>query len=147
MLYFFNDKKINNFLYTACEDPEFIGDGFCDDATNNVQCEYDGGDCCGADIDTQYCSLCECINGGVESTTTTSTTFTTTTATNPTTSPKNPTTAGGCTGTPSWIGDAYCDDINNNVDCSYDGGDSCGCNVNTQYCSVCECLDPNSVYF
>ena len=42
-----------------------------------------------------------------------------------------------------WIGDAYCDDINNNMDCNYDGGDCCGCNVETTYCSVCGCLDPN----
>ena len=26
--------------------------------------------------------------------------------------------------------------------CGWDGGDCCGDNVNTQYCSVCECLDP-----
>ena len=42
-----------------------------------------------------------------------------------------------------WIGDNFCDDINNNMDCSYDGGDCCGCNVNTDWCSVCACLDPN----
>ena len=50
-------------------------------------------------------------------------------------------TAGGCS--TGWIADGYCDDINNNMECSYDGGDCCGCNVNTQYCSVCGCLDPN----
>ena len=27
--------------------------------------------------------------------------------------------------------------------CGWDGGDCCGDNVNTQYCSVCACLDPN----
>ena len=48
---------------------------------------------------------------------------------------------GGCNA--AWTGDMYCDDINNNMDCNYDGGDCCGCNVNTQYCSVCGCLDPN----
>ena len=42
-----------------------------------------------------------------------------------------------------WIGDYYCDDINNNMDCNYDGGDCCGCNANTQYCTECQCLDPN----
>ena len=25
--------------------------------------------------------------------------------------------------------------------CNYDGGDCCGPNVNTQYCTYCECLD------
>ena len=35
-----------------CE-PTWIGDGFCDDPTNNNECNYDGGDCCGSDINTQ----------------------------------------------------------------------------------------------
>ena len=29
------------------------------------------------------------------------------------------------------------------MECTYDGGDCCGPNVNTQYCSDCSCLDPN----
>ena len=52
--------------------------------------------------------------------------------------------AGGCNS--EWIGDNFCDDINNNMDCSYDGGDccaSCGDVVNTLFCSACKCLDPN----
>ena len=24
----------------------FVGDGFCDDETNNEDCNFDGGDCC-----------------------------------------------------------------------------------------------------
>ena len=43
------------------------------------------------------------------------------------------------------IMDQYCDDINNNLDCSYDGGDCCGCNINTDYCTECQCLDPNGM--
>ena len=35
-------------------------------------------------------------------------------------------------------------DENNNEECGWDGGDCCGDNVNTQYCSACECLDPNA---
>ena len=42
-----------------------------------------------------------------------------------------------------WIADNYCDDINNNMECSYDGGDCCGCNVVTWWCTECLCLDPN----
>ena len=42
------------------------------------------------------------------------------------------------------FGDNYCDDDNNNEECGWDGGDCCGDNVNTQYCSACECLDPNA---
>ena len=29
------------------------------------------------------------------------------------------------------------------MDCSYDGGDCCGPNVNTQYCTVCLCINSN----
>ena len=47
--------------------------------------------------------------------------------------------SGGCN--QGWIADGYCDDINNNVDCTYDGGDCCGSNVNTQYCTECLCLE------
>ena len=49
----------------------------------------------------------------------------------------------GTCGVPSWKGDNICDDENNNCGCEWDGGDCCGSNVNTQYCSACECLDPN----
>ena len=45
---------------------------------------------------------------------------------------------------PSWRGDNYCDDGNNNEGCGYDGGDCCGSNVNKTYCQNCECLDPNN---
>ena len=41
----------------------------------------------------------------------------------------------------NWIGDDYCDDINNNVNCNFDDGDCCGSNVNTQYCTECLCLE------
>ena len=37
-----------------------IGDGYCDDFTNNVKCDYDGGDCCGNNKNTNYCIDCEC---------------------------------------------------------------------------------------
>merc|ERR1712012_193169 len=49
----------------------------------------------------------------------------------------------GCT-VPSWRGDDYCDDANNNEGCDYDGGDCCGSNVNKTYCQKCQCLDPNN---
>ena len=45
----------------------------------------------------------------------------------------------------SWKGDGACDDGNNNCGCEWDGGDCCGENVNTQFCSACECLDPNAI--
>ena len=42
--------------------PNWIGDNFCDDQNNNPECNYDGGDCCGPNIDTTYCTECLCIN-------------------------------------------------------------------------------------
>ena len=37
-----------------------IGNGYCDDDLNNPGCFDDGGDCCGANIDTQFCTECFC---------------------------------------------------------------------------------------
>ena len=39
-----------------------VGDRYCDDDTNNLKCNFDGGDCCGPDIDTQYCIDCLCLS-------------------------------------------------------------------------------------
>jgi len=46
---------------TGCEIPEWVGDGYCDDITNNVKCNFDGGDCClGPDMMTDFCTVCTC---------------------------------------------------------------------------------------
>jgi hypothetical protein len=71
----------------------------------------------------------------------------------PTPAPPSPTpappsttasTCPGSCGTPNWKGDNWCDDENNNCGCEWDGGDCCGDDVKTQYCSECKCLDPNA---
>ena len=77
-----------------------IGDGFCDDETNNADCNYDGGDCC-VNINTDHCSDCTCYH-------------------------QENCIAGF---TPSSIGDGTCDDGANNDDCYYDGGDCCKSNT------------------
>merc|ERR1712156_1077435 len=44
-----------------------------------------------------------------------------------------------------WHGDGYCDDGELNTEnCKWDGGDCCGHNVDTTYCTDCQCLDPNA---
>ena len=101
---------------SACQDA-WIGDGHCDDDNNNAACSYDGGDCCGDDVSMSYCSVCQCLDPGYQA---------------PASS--------ACQD--AWIGDAQCDDDNNNAACSYDGGDCCGDNVGMTYCSICQCLDP-----
>ena len=105
----------------------YIGDGYCQDYNNNLDCTYDGGDCCGSNVNTDYCDECLCLEGGGGG------------GSGGTTTPSGTTPSGGCNH--GWIGDGYCDDINNKLDCTYDGGDCCGSNVNTQYCTECLCLE------
>merc|ERR1712062_806546 len=114
---------------TGCGSPQWQGDNFCDDENNNAECAFDGGDCCGDDVNTQYCSACECLEG------TTAAPTTTTAAPPPST--EEPT---ACE-FPPWVGDNFCDDGNNTPGCDYDGGDCCGDDVNTTYCSLCECME------
>ena len=37
-----------------------IGNGYCNDETNNADCIYDGGECCGACTNTDNCLACLC---------------------------------------------------------------------------------------
>ena len=104
----------------------WIADGFCDDINNNLDCSYDGGDCCGPNVNIQSCSICQCLEGGGG-------------GSGGTTTPYGTITAGACS--QGWIADGYCDDINNNLACTYDGGDCCGSNVNTEWCTECQCLE------
>ena len=118
-------------LITGCFDQSWHADGYCDDVNNYEACFFDGGDCCGSSVDTNYCTVCQCLsdggsgggNGGIATTT-----------------PSLTTNSGGCA-LPSWVADSYCDDGNNNEECNYDGGDCCGSNVNTQFCNECLCLE------
>ena len=47
------------FSITDCYDPSGIGDGICDDYSNNKACNYDQGDCC-TGIKGVLCNICEC---------------------------------------------------------------------------------------
>ena len=100
------------------------GDGFCDDITNNKDCNYDGGDCCGPDVNTQFCTECQCLGGQGAN-------F------------FRPYILGGLWGCakPDWVGDGFCDDFTNNLECTYDGGDCCRPDVDTKYCQECQCLN------
>ena len=109
-----------------CYNVNWIDDGYCDDLTNTQNCNYDGGDCCGSNVNTQYCTECQCINGGNGGESTTSIITTND--------------LGVCSNI-GWVGDGYCDDSTNNPECNYDGGDCCGYNVNTQFCTFCQCIN------
>ena len=50
-------------LITGCDNPSWHGDGYCDDVNNNEACFFDGGDCCGSNVNTQYCTECLCLEG------------------------------------------------------------------------------------
>ena len=55
------------FCFPACSSSNLqnIGNGWCDDYLNNAGCAFDGGDCCGPDVKTQYCSECECLEENI----------------------------------------------------------------------------------
>ena len=38
-----------------------------------------------------------------------------------------------------WVHDGFCDDMNNNEEYDYDGGDCCGTLANKRFCLECEC--------
>ena len=87
-----------------------LGDGYCHDELNNLDCDYDGGDCCLSSLNTEHCSDCACHLQQM------------------------------ClAGVHPFVGDGYCHDELNNAECSYDGDDCCLSPVNTKHCSDCAC--------
>ena len=47
---------------SGCVFPDYQGDQFCDDENNNANCHYDGGDCCGSNVNITYCTQCLCLD-------------------------------------------------------------------------------------
>ena len=43
-----------------CANLTLVGNGLCNDLTNIPECDFDGGDCCGSCITTEFCSECQC---------------------------------------------------------------------------------------
>ena len=107
----------DNLLFVDCFSPNWVGDGYCDDETNNEDCEYDGGDCCGNCVNAKFCIECVCSDE----------------------TPTNTWIQRDATSNPL-VGDGYCEDEMNNENCNYDGGDCCGACINRNYCEDCECL-------
>ena len=56
--------KINSDAFSGCYQAyqPLIGDGICDDESNNIDCGFDGGDCCLDLVVTDFCSECQCLN-------------------------------------------------------------------------------------
>ena len=51
-------------LRIGCVDSQKVGDGYCDDETNIAECSYDGGDCCGLNVNRKFCRTCKCLGPG-----------------------------------------------------------------------------------
>ena len=49
-----------DFFFIDCPLPFMIGEGQCDDEVNTPECNYDGGDCCGPNVNCPSYSDCEC---------------------------------------------------------------------------------------
>ena len=49
-------------FFSGWQKPHLKANGFCEDETNNEVCDYDGGDCCGINVYTSQCSVCECLD-------------------------------------------------------------------------------------
>ena len=50
-------------LVDECGLDLFVGDGFCDEESNNENCSFDGGDCCTDKLQIT-CKLCPCKEPG-----------------------------------------------------------------------------------
>ena len=68
---YFTKTSTTNFIHTkcsisvkdgACGNLYYKDDGYCDDENNNAGCDWDGGDCCGDNVDTYFCNKCECLD-------------------------------------------------------------------------------------
>ena len=99
-------------IVPGCKWPRLIGDGYCNDETNNLHCNFDGGDCCYSCVSTLFCLDCECLTGD-----------------------------DGENDNTVLSGDGYCHDDLNTLICIYDGGDCCGSCINTDFCTNCTCKD------
>jgi hypothetical protein len=109
-------------------DDTWLHDGQCDDATNTPECGFDGGDCCGENVNSVHCTKCQCLTSVTEPPIPT------------TTSTSTSTTASSDCIRESWVGDGFCDDATNTPECRFDGGDCCGVNANKRHCTKCKCF-------
>ena len=127
-----------SFSVPDCENIALVGNGFCNDETNNEYCNYDGGECCVMNANTNACIECGCHligtcaagyhplvgNGFCNA------------ETNIAICDFD---GGDCCPYPDMVGNDICNDETNNLGCNYDGGDCCLMNMDTSSCSECSC--------
>ena len=58
----FISSKLPIISVEAGGEESWISDDSCDDVNNNQFCNFDGGDCCGANVIKQYCTACDCLS-------------------------------------------------------------------------------------
>ena len=53
-----------NLTFKGCKMTQLVGDGYCNDETNNIHCAFDGGDCCNNTAPNwdYYCTIFENSN-------------------------------------------------------------------------------------
>ena len=125
------------FIVAGCEAVELVGNGFCNDEVNTADCNYDGGDCCGYDINPEYCSQClcylqeTCLSGyhplvadGI--------------CNDQTNHSECNYDGGDCCKHPELIGNRICNDQTSDGICNFDGGDCC-VNIDKSHCAECKC--------
>ena len=120
--------QISHDSYTSildCAHPAMIGDGCCNDESNNPECGYDGGDCCGSCINTDYCTNCTCI-GDVTGNGVPNALVGDGFCNDETNIAGCNYDGGDCCQNFELIGNGFCNDDANNAECNYDGGDCCG---------------------
>ena len=96
----------------SCDSIALVGNGFCNDETNNPDCNYDGGDGCVVNANTNACS--ECVCHLIETC---------------------------AAGYHPLVGNGFCNDDTNIAECDYDGGDCCGYNITSEHCTECTCFN------
>ena len=138
-----------------------VSNGFCNDETNNPDCNYDGGDCC--IVNANIISCFECVCHLIEMCTVGYHPLVGNGLCNDATNVAGCYDGGECceydsnydlctdclcfhqemcgAGVHPLVGDGFCNDETNNLECTYDSGDCCLMNVNTDYCSECNCLE------
>ena len=62
--YHYSKKGLSNNSFTGGS--SLVGNGFCDDGLNKIECLFDGGDCCPPRSNTDFCTLCQCHNSSCD---------------------------------------------------------------------------------
>ena len=93
----------------GCKYPKLVRNGYCNDDSNNIHCNFDGGDCCYSCVSKTFCKDCQCLTEDF-----------------------------GEEINYPLIGDGHCHDETNIEKCNYDGGDCC-IDSTMDHCSECTC--------